>query len=224
MNIFDRLSFSAAGEILVHLTKEVVMEKKKKSLWSLVNPLEWLSAALQLLAAVFGPLLRWLGMLTPPSTDGFQNIQKEDVEDAAKLAAEQESTVDTLVREMSPADVVRAYARADVAGRAEMDLSALDLAQQDWLLRLSEEDLDKLGMSTAGACARSLEAMEVRPAYAKTKPETKTAEIYQIPTADDEEEWKRQQIAALYRQVQRELFHAPGVPNLHPKHIRATLH
>lgn len=66
------------------------MEKKKKSMWALLNPLEWIQAAFALLTAVFAPLLRWLGMLTPPSTDGFQNIQKADVEEEAKLAAEQE--------------------------------------------------------------------------------------------------------------------------------------
>lgn len=91
-------------------------------------------------------------------------------------------------------------------------------------MRLSDEDLSKLGMSTTGACARSLEALEVRPAYPKPSAETETAEIYQIPTEDDVEEAKRQQIAALFRQVQRELFHAPGIPNLHPKHTPATLH
>lgn len=125
---------------------------------------------------------------------------------------------------MSPSEVVRAYARANAAGRAEMDLSALDDAQQDWLMRLSEEDLDKLGMSTTSACSRSLEAKAVLPTYAKAKPETKTPEIYQIPTFEDEEEWKREQIAALYRQVQRELWLGPGVPNLNPKHTPTTLH
>lgn len=201
------------------------METKKKSLWSLLNPLEWLNAACALLTAVFGPLLRWLGMLTPPSTTGFENIAKADVDDAAKLAAEQEAAVDAITREMSMAEVVRAYARADAVGRAEMNLQALDDAQQDWLMRLSEDDLAKLGMSTTGACARSLEARDVRPSYAKQKPEMETAEIYQIPTEDDVEEAKRQQIAALYRQVQRELWLAPGVPNLNPKHTPvATLH
>lgn len=201
------------------------MEKKKKSAWSLVNPFEWLNAAFALLAAVFGPLLRWLGMLTPPRTDGFQNIQKEDVEDAKQLAVEQEAAVDTLISEMSPGEVVRAYAKADANGRAEMNLQVLDLAQQDWLLGLSEEDLAKLGMSTTSACARSLETLEVKPSYAKTKPETKAPDILSTASAVDEEEWKRQQIAALFRQVQRELFHAPGVPNLQPKHtLAATLH
>ncbi len=200
------------------------MEKKPKSWWSALNPLEWLNVALQLLAAVFGPLLRWLGMLTPPSTEGFANIQKEDVDDAAKLAAEQEAAVDAISREMSPAEMVRAYAKADAAGRAEMNLQALNDAQQDWLMRLSDEDLDKLGMSTTSACARSLEALEVRPAYPKTSAETEMAEILKTPAVEDEEEWKRQQIAALFRQVQRELYHAPGIPNLQPKHTPTTLH
>jgi nucleotide-binding universal stress UspA family protein len=198
------------------------MEKKKKSWMSLLNPLEWIQAAFSLLAAVFAPLLRWLGMLTPPRTDGFENIRKEDVEDAKQLAEQQEAAVDTLVREMSPGEVVRAYARADAAGRAEMDLRALDLAQQDWLLGLSKEDLDKLGMSTTSACARSLEAMEVWPAYPKPSADTETAEICTIPTEEEVEEAKRQQIAALYRQVQRELWLAPGVPNLNPKHTPVT--
>lgn len=200
------------------------METKKKSIWSLLNPLEWLNAAFSLLAAVFGPLLRWLGMLTPPSTGGFENIQKADVEDAAKLAAEQEAAVDTLARTMSPAEVVRAYARADAAGRAEMDLRVLDDGQIDWLMRRSEEDLAKLGMSTRGACARSLEAKAVLPSYAKMKPEMETAEIYTITTEEEIEEAKKQEIAELFRQVQRELFLAPGVPNLNPKHTPATLH
>lgn len=200
------------------------MEKKKKSMWSLLNPLEWLSAAFALLAAVFGSLLRWMGMLTPPSTDGFQNLTKEDVDDAAKLAAEQEAAVDTLSREMSPAEVVRAYAQSDVAGRAVMDLSALDFEQQDWLMRLSDEDLSKLAMSTTGGCARSLEAKQVKPSYPKSVAEMETVEILRASTEEDVEEAKRQQIAALFRQVQRELWLAPGVPNLKPQHTPATLH
>ena len=200
------------------------MEKKKKSLWTLLNPLTWIEAAFGLLAAVFGPILLWLGLLTPPSTSGFENIQKSDVEDAERLAQEQEAAVDAIVREMSPAEVVRAYAKADGAGRASMNLQVLDDAQQDWLMRLSNEDLDKLGMSTTGACARSLEAREVRPAYPKAAAETETAEIYTIPTEEEIADMKREQIAALFRQVQRELFHAPGVPNLNPKHTLTTLH
>jgi hypothetical protein len=220
MILFGRCRFRPPAESLVDKTKEVVMEKKKRWWWSILNPLEWFQAAFALLAAVFAPLLRWLGMLTPPSTGGFENLTKADVEDAAKLAAEQEAAVDAITQQMSPGEVVRAYAKADVAGRASMDLRVLDDAQQDWLLRLSEEDLDKLGMSTTGACGRSLEAKEVRPAYAKTQPETKTAEILPTPSAEEIEEMNREFVAARFR----ELFHAPGVPNTNPRYTPATAH
>ncbi|AVA22002.1 hypothetical protein [Rhizobium sp. NXC24] len=192
---------------------------KKKSMWSLLNPLEWLNAAIGLLAVVFGPLLRWLGMLTPPRAEGFENIQKEDVDDAKKLAEEQEAAVDAITREMSPAEVVRAYASADAAGRATMDLSALDMEEQDWLLRLSDEDLDKLGMSTPSGCARSLEAKEVLPSYPKAAPEMETPEIYAIPSDEENEEAKREFISARFR----ELFLVPGIPNPNPKFV-STLH
>ena len=200
------------------------MNEKKKLPWSWFSPLEWLNAAFALLVAIFTPLLRWLGMLTPPSTEGFANIQRADVEDAAKLAAEQEASVDALNRAMSPAEVVRAYAKADVAGRAGMDLSALDFAEQDWLLRLSEDDLSKLSMSTTSGCARSLEQRQVLPIYARPQPEMETPEIYMIPSEADEEQRKRQYIAERFRQVQRELWLAPGVPNPQPKHIPCTVH
>ncbi|RVP48119.1 hypothetical protein [Sinorhizobium medicae] len=195
------------------------MEKKTKSAWSLLNPLEWLQTAFALLAAVFGPLLRWLGMLTPPRTDGFENIQQADVDDAQKLAVEQEAAVDAITREMSPADVVRAYAKADAADRASMDLSALDFDQQDWLLGLSDEDLDKLTMLTKSGCARSLEQRKVLPLYRKPPPETETPEIYAIPSEEDIEQAKMDFVSARFR----ELFLAPGVPNPNPKFV-STLH
>ncbi|RVH72553.1 hypothetical protein CN203_27605 [Sinorhizobium meliloti] len=194
--------------------------EKKKSMWALLNPLEWINAAFALLAAVFAPLLRWLGMLPPPSTGGFENVRKEDVDDAKKLAEEQEAAVDAITREMSPAEVVRAYAKADDAGRASMDLSVLDFSQQDWLLRLTDEDLDKLGMCTVSGCARSLEERKVLPLYAKPQPEIETPEILSTPSAEDVEEAKWEFIAARYR----ELFPAPGVANPNPIYVRDTLH
>ncbi|MFT4163429.1 hypothetical protein [Shinella sp.] len=196
------------------------MEKKKKSAWALLNPLEWIQAAFALLAAVFAPLLRWLGLLTPPSTDGFEDLTEADVDDAKQLAEEQEAAVDAITQQMSPAEVVRAYARADAAGRAEMDLRALDLAQQDWLLGLSEEDLSMLGMSTTSACARSLEAKEVRPAYPKAAAETEAPEILSTPSAEEIEQMKRDFVSARFR----ELFHAPGIPNTDPRFVPATVH
>lgn len=200
------------------------MEKKKKSAWAILNPLEWILGAFKLFAWVMGPILRWLGMMPPPRTDGFENIQKRDVDEAAEQATRSEEAVDAIMRDMSPADVVKAYARADSDTRSSMDLSVLDLEGQDWLLSLSEEDLDLLGMSTTGACARSLEAREVKAAYPKPRPETEAPEILSVPSAEDTDEWKRQQIAERFRQVQQELWLSPGVPNPKPKHAAFTLH
>lgn len=196
------------------------MEKKRKSIWSILNPLEWMTAALQLLAAVFGPLLRWLGMLTPPSTEGFENLSKDDVDDAKQLAEEQEAAIDAIVRDMSPVDVVRAYASADFAGRATMDLSVLDIAERDWLLGLSHEDLAKLTMLTKSGCARSLEAKEVLRLYRKPPAEAEAPEVLDTPSAEEIEEMKKEFVSARFR----ELFLAPGVANPNPRYVPDTLH
>lgn len=196
------------------------MDKKKKPLWDALNPITWIVGFLQLLVVVFGPILRFFGMLTPPSTIGFENTQVADVDDAKKLAEEQEAAVDALTRELSPAEVVRAYAKADAAGRATTDLSALDLAEQDWLLGLSDEDLDKLCMCTVSGCARSLEQRAVLPIYPKPQPEMETAEILRTPTEGDEDEWKREFVSARFR----ELFHAPRIPNTNPRYAPTTVH
>lgn len=191
--------------------------EKKKSLWSLLNPMTWLSA-------IFGPILRFFGMLSPPATEGFQNIQREDVEEAAENAKRTEEAIDAIMQQMSPAEVVRAYGRANAETRATMDLSALDLKGQDWLLSLSDEDLDLLGMSTTAACARSLEAKAVLPAYRSPQPESEAPEILSIPSAEDEDDWKRKYVSEKFRQVQRELWLSPSVPNPEPRHLPSTLH
>lgn len=190
------------------------MEPKKKSWLDLLNPFTWL-------AAIFGPLLRWLGLMPTPQTGGFENIQRRDVDDAAKAARETEEAIDVIMKDMSPAEVAKAYASASPEDRGLMDLSVLDTDGQDWLLGLSDDDLTLLSISTIGGCARSLEARAVKPIYPKPTAETETAEILKIPTAADEEEEKRTFVAARFR----ELFHAPGVPNLNPRYVPgATLH
>lgn len=201
------------------------MEKKKKSAWALLNPLEWINTAFAMLAWIMGPIMRWLGLVPPPRTDGFQNIQKSDVDEASEQAQRTEEAVDAIVRQMSPADVVKAYASASPEGRAEMDLNALDTDGVDWLLGLSEDDLTLLAMSTTAGCARSLEAREVKPKYSRPVNESETPETLTIPSVVDEDEWRKQQISARYRQVQRELGLSTGIPTLEPKHVpRPTLH
>lgn len=190
------------------------MEKKSKSLWSLLNPLTWL-------AAIFGPLLRFLGLMPPPRTDGFENLSKADVEDADRAAREAEEAIDAIMRDMSPAEFVKAYAAASPEDRAEMDLSVIDEDGQQWLQSLSSHDLTLLSMSTVGGCARSLEARAMKPIYPRPHSETETPEILRIPTVEDVEEEKRAFVAARFR----ELFHAPGIPNMNPRYVPAdTLH
>ena len=187
--------------------------EKKKSPWSLLNPFTWL-------AAIFGPLLRFLGLMPPPSTEGFENLTKADVEEAAEDARRTEEAIDAIMQQMSPAEVVKTYASAAPEDRALMDLSALDEDGQNWLQSLSEDDLTLLAMSTTAGCARSLEARTMKPSYPKQTAETETVEILKIPTAENIEEEKREFVAARYR----ELFHAPGVPNLNPRYVPATIH
>ncbi|WP_313197198.1 hypothetical protein [Rhizobium sp.] len=180
----------------------------------LLNPLQWL-------AAIFGPILRWLGLVPPPQADGYENLSRADVDEAAEQATRTEEAVDAIMQQMSPADVVSAYAKASPEGRAEMDLRVFDAEGMDWLLGLSEDDLTLLAMSTTAGCARSLEAKAMKPTYRKPTAEMETVESLKIPTVNDIEEEKRQFLAARFK----ELFLAPGVANTNPRHVpSATLH
>src|SRR3546814_11478635 len=92
---FCRLSLSVTGRILVPSRQGGVdMETKRKSLWSLLNPLEWLSA-------IFGPILRFFGMLSPPPTGGFENISTAAVEAAAAHATTPDATVGSITPQKS---------------------------------------------------------------------------------------------------------------------------
>lgn len=193
---------------------------EKKSMWNWLNPLTWLDGFFRLLGAVFGPLLRLFGLMPPPSTEGFENIDRVDVHDAERLAVEQEAAVDALHKKMSPAEVLRAYARADAAGRAAMDLATLGIDGQCWLLGLSDEELDKLSMSTTSGCARSLEERKVLPIYAKPPAEMEAPEILRTPSDEDIEQMKRDFITARFW----ELFPASGIANPRPSFRADTLH
>jgi hypothetical protein len=190
------------------------METKKKSWLALLNPFEWLSA-------ILGPILRFLGLMPHPRTDGFENLTKADVDQAAVDAKRSEEAIDAIMNDRSPAEVVKAYASASPDERALMDLSALDAEGQDWLQNLGEDDLTLLSMSTTGGCARSLEARAMKPIYPRPAAETEMAETLRIPTVEDAEEEKRQFLAARFR----ELFLAPGVANTNPGYVPSgTVH
>ncbi len=197
--------------------------EKKKSAWNLLNPLAWFEAAFGLLAWVFGPILRFLGLMPHPPTTGFENLQKADVDEAAADATNAQEANDAIFREMSPAEVVKAYASATPEDRAAMDLSVIDELGQDWLLNLSDDDLNLLSMSTVGGCARSLESRAVSPTYRRPVENEKEAEILTIPIPEDVDEVKRQLIAERFRAELRALSPSPG--NFNPKYTpMPTLH
>ncbi|WP_112961592.1 hypothetical protein [Agrobacterium sp. lyk4-40-TYG-31] len=197
--------------------------EKKKSMWNLVNPFAWLNAAFGLLTWIFGPILRFFGMMPHPPTTGFANIQKADVDDAAADATNAQEAIDAILREMSPAEVVHAFANAAPDNRITMDLSVIDEDGQNWLLNLSDDDLTLLAMSTVGGCARSLESRAVIPTYPRPSVNEKEAEILTIPTPEDIDEMNRQLIAERFREELRALSPRPG--NLNPQYVpSATLH
>lgn len=194
------------------------MKPRKRSLVELLNPFSWL-------AAIFEPLLRWLGLLPPPSTSDFENIQPADVDEAAAAAERSEEALDAIVADTSPAEVVKAYAAASPSARSEMDLSSLEYDVQDWLLGLSDDELTRLAMSTTAGCARSLRAKAVRPIYQSPPADVEEAHILQFPTAADLEKEKRKTIAKRFQQVRRELWLAQGASDRDPHHVpRPTLH
>ncbi|MCV3768892.1 hypothetical protein [Rhizobium sp. TRM95796] len=196
------------------------MVQPKKFAWDLFSPATWLEAAMGLLVAIFGTILRVFGHMPPPRTEGFKNTQISDVEYAERSAKQRQAAIDAAASTMSPAEVVRLYARADATGRATMDLSILNVAQQDWLLQLSDDDLVKLGMSSIRACARSLEAKSVKPAYTRPRPDAVPPAILKIPTCQETDETKRQVVATRFR----ELLLAPGAANANSHSDSYMLH
>jgi hypothetical protein len=157
-------------------------DKTTMKWWQLLNPLAWFGAV----AVLLGSILRFFGqMKSEPPTGPRQKLDVRDVEDAAKLAAEQTAAVKEISKGMTPAEVVYEYARANEDSRMTMNLSALSEEQQDWLLGLSDVDLVLLGGSPLSASAQSLENRMALPLLPKPKTETKAPEILPIP--DDEE-------------------------------------
>jgi hypothetical protein len=154
-----------------------------KNLRKFLNPLHWVDLFFSFIGRIFSLICSVMGW-GKPQADGFQNIRPEDVEREAQTAKEQQDAVEELVKRRSPGSVVHAYACADSATRSSIDLSVLDVAQQDWLMRLSDAELILLSGSGESACTRSVNAMQVIPNFKKLRaqPEELAAKILPIPT------------------------------------------
>lgn len=192
------------------------------------NPFAWADAVLQVLGAILHKIFAFFGMLSPPRTDGHENIQVADVEAAEKEAREALAAVDEIEAEMSPAQVVHAYCSATEDSRKTMDLSKLSVEQQDWLMRLSDAELVMLGVSGEAACGWSVEARKLIVSRSKLRPaELETAPgILAIPEPMAEDE-KREALMEFLKDRHGELYLASGAANPDPKFVPrsdATLH
>lgn len=126
-----------------------------------LNPLLWLSALGTVLHDVLGPLLRALGLMKSQAPVPHDNTQVDDVVAAARAAAEHEAAMEEFGKQMTPGEVVRAYATANADDRPGIDLSALTEQQQDWLLSRSDVDYVYLANETDAGLERSLVALQV---------------------------------------------------------------
>jgi hypothetical protein len=206
------------------------MFKDKFQWW---NPFSWLEAFMQTIGSILHRIFAFLGLMSPPSTGGHENVQVADVEDAEKIAREAQEAIDVIVADLSPAHVVHAYCTASEDARKAIDLSKLSVDQQDWLLRLSDADLAMLGRSGEAACRRSVEARKLMLNRQRLRPaETEAApQVLDIPGAEpivDEltEDEKRQFLREFIADRHAELFLPSGAPNTDPKFTprSATVH
>ena len=200
------------------------MNKTKQIQWW--NPFAWFGAILQSILAFFG-------MVPPPRTDGHENLQVADVEGAEKDARKEQEAIDEIIADLTPGQIVHAYCTASEEARKTIDLSALTVEQQDWLMRLSDADLVMLGKSGEAACRRSVEAGKLMVNRAKLRPaEMETApQVLKIPGADPiveemSEDERKDYLQKFFAARHSELFLPSGAPNTDPKFTprSATVH
>ncbi|UFS81579.1 MULTISPECIES: hypothetical protein [Rhizobium] len=176
-----------------------------------LNPMWYLGGITSFLYDVFGPLLRWLGLMKSEPPIPHDNTQVDDVLAASQEAVAQADAIEELGKQMTPAEIVRAYAGANAEDRPGMDLSALSEQQQDWLLSRSDVDLVYLAHETDAGLERSLTALQVfRWKPRRTEPEP--APILTTTPMTDEEK------ALFIRARVSELWLPDGTANPEPKY------
>jgi hypothetical protein len=218
------LSLSSARRILfLAQPGGLDMKFNATSKWGWLNPLCWFQQIYAFVAALVTDILKLFGRMPPPATDGFENIQANDVEDAAAGAVEKEASVDASLQQLTPPDIVHAYALATEEQRATMDLGKLSPLEQDWLLALDETDLILLGQSGVGACARSLRSRAVFPSVRRLRGEDndlRHEECDQCPDDADRDAGKRTYISARFH----ELMSTPSGSDPHHQPISLSRH
>lgn len=172
------MSFSSPTAILESFRKEDTVKDLKK--W--LNPLHWLETAWNVFVSVLGSVLRLFGIERPMPRPAHDNIQPEDVDRAYHDAAAAEALpptfgppVDTAVNEFLR------YVESAPEERAAFDLSPFDNDLQDFVLGLTEGDLEELrrrgpiGQITAALIRRIPPRLEMETA--PVIPEPSKAEL-----------------------------------------------
>lgn len=160
------------------------------------NPVWYLNGLTSFLYVVFGPILRWMGLMKSEPPIPHDDTTVGDVAAAAQEAVAQAEVIEELAKQMTPAEVVRAYAKADAEDRPAMDLSVLTEQQQDWLLSRGDVDLVYLANESDSGLERSLSALQVFR-WKRRRPQPEPVPILTTTPMSDEE--KAQCIAARYR-------------------------
>ncbi|WP_428427337.1 hypothetical protein [Pararhizobium sp.] len=140
------------------------------------NPVSWMQFALEaiwsVLSGIWTAILGIFGIHPTAPRGAHENIKLGDVDDAAAAEADKQALADLMNAEMTPADVVLAYASAGLMDRPTVDLGKLTPEQQDWLVSLSDGDLALLSASGHPSCEMSLRALKAIPYLTKLRAES----------------------------------------------------
>lgn len=113
----------------------------KKNWW---NPLTWLAGVWEVFTSVFGGILRFFGFEMPQPGMQHENLTTEDVDDAYRDASAAENVHDLAPEIDQRARGFLRYIESSPAERAAFDLSVFDERLQDFILGLSEDDVEEL--------------------------------------------------------------------------------
>ncbi|NKQ73465.1 hypothetical protein C3Y89_24535 [Rhizobium sp. UPM1132] len=148
------------------------------------HPLTWLGATWDALASVIGGILRLFGIEMPTTPmPRHENLSVEDVDQAYDDASVAEQIADFSPEVDQRAHGFLRYIESTPSERAAFDLSAFDESLQDFILGLSEDDVEELrrrgpvGQLQAALIGRIPYGLQMRTAPEAYPEPSKAAEL-----------------------------------------------